>query len=125
MAHSGVKTPAVKIRMENMAVIKEATATLGKMVQGKIGFDAGAAAEAKTSLIAAAAQIAGQFHAQEDDPKSEARPAIWTNWDDFVEQADLLRTSASALETGDLAALKSGFKAVGQACSSCHKAYRE
>ncbi len=124
LAHEGVKDPDVKARMELMGDIREAMKTLGGMAQGKIAFDAEAAAEAKAALAAHSAEIPEAFEAKAMDPKSEAKPVLWEEFDAFTGHADDLEAAASALETGSLDALRGDIREVGQACSGCHEDYR-
>ncbi len=124
MAHDGVANEAVKARMEVMKSIGGATGTLGKMVQGKTDFDADAAAAAATAMAEAAAKIPMVFEANEMDPESEAAPAIWTNWDDFVAKGMALEKGAMALDTGSLEALQASFGGAAGTCKACHSDYR-
>ena len=86
-AHS-VENPAVQKRMDVMKEIKGAMGVLGGMAKGAIAFDAAAASAAQNTLIE---QSDGgpTFKANETDPKSEALPAIWENWDTFGIADDL------------------------------------
>ena len=65
------------------------------------------------------------FTPEASDPKSEAKPAIWTQFDDFSNEADALVQAASAIQTGDLAAVRQGLGQIGQTCKSCHSDYRQ
>lgn len=123
-AHSGVANEAVKARMEAMKAIGGATGTIGKMVQGKADFDAAAAQAAAATMAEKAAMIPALFEAEETDPESEAKPEIWTNWDDFVAKGSALEMAAKGLDTSSLDAMKAGFGPIGAACADCHKAYR-
>lgn len=124
-AHEGVKNPVVKARMGTMSTIKDATATLGNMAKGKLPFDASGAQAAKGTLIKAAAKIPTDFEAQEDDPKSEAKAAIWRNFNDFTQKAVALEAAAKALDVSSVDAIRASFGDVGGACGACHKPYRE
>lgn len=59
---------------------------------------------------------------------SRAKAEIWKNWDDFKSKVNDLKTAASQLanaaESKDLAKVQEQYKAVGSACTSCHRAYR-
>lgn len=123
-AHDGVKNPAVKTRMMLMSGIKDAMAVIGGMAKGAIPFDAGKAETARTALENAAEKIGGAFKANETDPKSEALPAIWENWDRFTSNAEDLSMAAGVMDVSSLDSLRAGIGNVGAACSGCHKAYR-
>ena len=79
-AHT-VDNPAVQKRMDVMKEIKGAMGVLGGMAKGAIAFDAAAAGAAQNTLIEQSGMVAATFEANETDPKSEALPSIWENWD--------------------------------------------
>ncbi len=99
LAHTGVRNQAVKARMHAMGIIGENTKVLGSMYKGQTAFDAAAARAAAGAIAQQAARIPTLFAAPEDDPKSEALPAIWTSFDDFTEKAQKL---SAAAQPGDL-----------------------
>ena len=126
-AHEGVKNPAVKARMDSMSAIADNMKTLGTMAKGQIDFDAAIARAAATKIAGHAAETPTLFEPQETDPKSEALPAIWANFDDFSVKARELETIAQnvsvTLSTPD--DLKAALGQMGATCKSCHSAYRE
>ena len=79
---------------------------------------------AKAALAAAAADIAAKFEPQATDPATEAKPEIWTNWDDFVAKADALKVAAEAMDASSLDSVKAGMGAIGGSCKACHSVYR-
>ena len=125
LAHNGVKNPAVMARMQGMEQIGAASKVLGNIARGRVAFDAEAAASAKAALAQQAAEIPVLFEAQEDDPKSEALPAIWSDFADFTAKADALRDAAEAMDVTSAETIAAGMGAVGGSCRSCHKAYRK
>ena len=125
LAHNGVKNPAVMARMQGMEQIGAASKVLGSIARGRVAFDAGAAASAKAALAQHAAEIPALFEAQEDDPKSEALPAIWSDFADFTAKADALKDAAEAMDVTSAETIAAGMCAVGGSCRSCHKAYRK
>lgn len=126
MAHAEGEAadPTVKARMDLMKTVGGSAKMLGEMASGKAPFDAAKAAGAKAALVAASAEIAAKFEPQASDPASEALPAIWTSWDDFVAKAGALNTAAAALDPASADTIKAGMAAVGGACKACHSAYR-
>jgi cytochrome c556 len=60
--------------------------------------------------------------------KTKAKPEIWEKSDEFAKAAkNLSKTSgelAAAAKSQDDAAVATKFKAVGEACASCHKTFR-
>ncbi|MFN4153989.1 MAG: c-type cytochrome [Paracoccaceae bacterium] len=124
VAKEGVQDPTVKARMDLMGTIGMNVKVLGDMATDKAPFDATAALAAKEAIVAASANIAAKFEPQATDPVSEAKPEIWSNWEDFVAKAGALNTGATALDPGSLDSVKAGMGAIGGACRDCHTTYR-
>ena len=124
LAHDGVKNPAVLARMEGMKKMGGAAKILGEMVKGAVAFDAASANAAMETLRVESARIEALFEAEEDDPKSEAVPAIWQNYPDFTAKAEALNAAASG-SVGTLTDLQGVISQIGGACRACHKGYRE
>ena len=124
LAHENVKNDTVKQRMQLMTVIKDTMATIGKMARGVDPFTEESAAKAKQSLLNAAADIENKFKLNETDPLSESLPAIWENWEDFVDKADDFSFMIEGLETASAESLSAGLGNIGQSCGSCHKSFR-
>ena len=126
-AHTGVQNPAVQARMDGMKAIADNLKVIGLMARGDAAFDAATARSAAAVIAQHAGEVETHFAAQEDDPKSEARPTIWEDFDDFIAIAAEMEVTARSLtqtiETQEdtVAALTS----LGQTCRSCHTAYRE
>lgn len=123
-AHSGVTNPVVKARMDLMKEVQEATAVLGKMARQAVPFDSAKAEAARLRLIETATEIPEAFAAPETDPNSEARPAIWRDWDTFQSSAERMQTVAQTLDTASLDSLRAGMGRIGKTCKSCHEAFR-
>lgn len=124
IAKEGVQDPTVKARMDLMGTIGMNTKALGDMAGGKADFDAAKAQAAKDAIVAASAEIAAKFEPQATDPVAEAKPEIWTNWDDFVAKAGALNAAATALDASSLDGVKAGMGGIGGACKACHTDYR-
>jgi cytochrome c556 len=122
-AHS-VENPIVQKRMDLMKEIKSAIGVLGGMAKGTIAFDVVAATAAQTTLIEQSELVATTFEANETDPKSEALPSIWENWDTFVEMADDLTFAAEGLDVTSLDGVRGGLGNIGASCGACHKKFR-
>ena len=116
--------PTVKARMELMKSVGGAAKVLGGMAGDTAPFDAAAAEAAKAAMIAAAAEIPAKFEAQASDPASEAKPEIWTSWDDFAAKGAALKTAAEAMDASTLEGVKAGMGAIGGTCKDCHTSYR-
>ena len=123
-AHSGVKNPQVQAWMHGMEQISAATKVLGDMARGRADYDSDAAEAAKAALVSHATDIPVLFKVQETDPKSDALPAIWEDYADFIEKAAALGKAAEQLDVSSADTIGAGMRAVGATCKSCHGAYR-
>ncbi len=124
MAEEKAKDPDVLARQGLMNKIAKSTKVLGDMASGKTEFSGPAATNAKKSLIDYAPKIPAAFEKQADDPKSEAKPNIWTDMDGFNAKAKGLGDAAGAIDVSSLETLKAGMGEIGGACKACHKEYR-
>ena len=117
--------PQVQERMQLMKTMAGNFGKIAQMVQGKTDFDAQVAADAKVAADEQASNIVVVFQPEATDPASEAKPEIWTNWDDFVVKANALEAALDGLDTSSLEAMKPGFGQVAKSCGGCHEVYRE
>lgn len=124
IAHADVENEAVAARMDAMKAISGSMKTLGTMAKGAVEFDAAVAQAAVDTIEAQAAAVPVLFEAQETDPMSEAKPEIWSNWDDFVSKANGLNAAAAAITIIDAASVGAALGAVGGTCKGCHSEYR-
>lgn len=127
LAHGGVKDKDVMARMEVMKAIGDQVKVIGTMGKGERAFDADAANAALTELAVHSAQIAPLFETPAQDPKSEALPIIWEQWDDFAALAMDTEQTASAL-AGTITTeddLRPALGRIGRTCKACHSTYRE
>ncbi len=117
--------PNAIAREELMKTQGKNAGILGDMASGKAPHDAAAAEAAKAVLIQTSVEIKDVFMEQgAADPASEAKPEIWTNWDDFLAKADALNVAATALDVSSAESIGAGMAGIGGACTDCHKAYR-
>ena len=126
-AHSGVKDKNVKERMMLMKEMANNTKTIGQMLKGKTSFDANEAKLALERLSSLSLETPKVFKINASDPKSEARPAIWDEFDEFTRLSqDLAETSTfltNSIET--IEDLRPALKRVSSGCKACHSRYRE
>ena len=126
-AHSGVKDKNVKERMMLMKEMANNTKTIGQMLKGKTPFDADEAKLALERLSSLSLETPKVFKINASDPKSEARPAIWDEFDEFTRLSkDLAETSlvlAGSVDSID--DLRPALKGVSSGCKACHRKYRE
>jgi cytochrome c556 len=101
---------------------------LGAMVNGRIPFDAKAAAEhadvvATLSRLPWVAFVPGT----ENVGRTDAKPAVWTEQAKFKDlsekmQAEVVQLQATS-RTGDLEALKTAYRATTNSCKACHDSF--
>ena len=116
--------PDVIARKDLMKTIGGAAKTLGGMASGEVAHDAAAAEAAKQAMIAAAAEIEAKFTNNAADPASEAKPEVWTNWNDFLAKGKALGDAAGALDVASAESIGAGMGAIGGTCKACHTDYR-
>jgi len=97
-AHGGA-TGVVKERMEAMEKMGDAVKRLATMMRGATAYDA---ATVKTEAITirkhAGDAITKLFPEDSDGKSSEAKPGIWSDWEEFAALAKRLETLATGLE---------------------------
>ena len=126
-AHSGVKDQNVKERMMVMKAMADNTKIIGQMLKRKTQFDADEAKSALERLSSLSLKTPKVFTVNATDPKSEAKPAIWDEFDEFTKLSlELAETSivlAGSIEIID--DLRPALKRISSGCKSCHSKYRE
>ena len=126
-AHSGVKDENVKKRMMLMKTMADNTKIIGKMVKGKTPFDANEVKLALERLSSLSLETPKVFMINASDPKSEAKLAIWDEFDEFTKLSkDLAETTAILVNSVDTVEdLRPALKRVSSGCKACHSKYRE
>ena len=126
-AHSGVKDQNVKERMMVMKAMADNTKIIGQMLKRKTQFDANEAKSALERLSSLSLKTPKVFTVNATDPKSEAKPAIWDEFDEFTKLSlELAETSivlANSIE--NIEDLRPALKRISSGCKSCHSKYRE
>lgn len=126
-AHSGVKDQNVKERMMVMKAMADNTKVIGQMLKRKTQFDANEAKSALERLSSLSLKTPKVFTVNATDPKSEAKPAIWDEFDEFTKLSlELAETSiALANSIENIEDLRPALKRISSGCKSCHSKYRE
>ena len=124
LAHTGVKDPQVKARMDGMVTMAADLKTLGQMAKGVTPYDTASAEAALVSLKAEAARIPALFALRAHDPKSEATSDIWTDQNGFTGRTVKMRAVLDKADVGSPEAIRVSLRSIGGACSACHKDYR-
>lgn len=127
-AHSGA-TGVVKQRMDMMGAIGDSMKTIGNMIKGQADFDADAVESAAMTIVGHAKEIPNLFPEGSTQKPSEALPAIWEKWDEFVKITNQMKsdaqTLADAAKTATQASdIRTQFVAMGKSCGSCHEQFR-
>lgn len=100
---------------------------LGAMANGRIPFDAKAAAENADVVLTLSRLPWVAFGPDTNVGKTEAKPAIWIEQAKFRDlsekmQAEVVKLQAAS-RTGDFEALKTAYRATSSACKSCHDSF--
>lgn len=125
-AHSGVKDPDVMNRMMGMSELAKQMKVIGSMHMGQASFDAAAVNAALEKIAEEASYIPSLFETKALDPKSEALPVIWDDFEAFTARAEALQSTAAGLagsveSSGDLMQV---MHEIGRSCSACHSDFR-
>lgn len=139
IAHTGA-SGIVKERMDAMSMLGDHAKTVGDMLKGKTAFNNEAVEMAAFAFIKHGEQIPALFPDTEmsrTGSKTEALPAIWTEWDDFValatrftEDSRALAAIATELNAGEQSideksrAVRTAFFRASKSCSGCHERFR-
>ena len=128
-AHDGA-TGVVKQRMEAMSDMGDAMKAMASMVKGKQAFDPAIFIQSGETIIEHSEMMPKLFPAGSMEGKSEALPAIWQEWDDFVSLGYRTKTDAEELvqmaqDGAELRPLTKQFVKLASDCKACHKDYRK
>ncbi|WP_424938901.1 c-type cytochrome [Aliiroseovarius sp. S253] len=125
-AHADATNPVVIKRMEAMKAIGGSMKTLSGMAKGEMAFDAAKANAAVAIIAEKGLPVPALFEANETDPATEALPAIWENWDDFVKKSeDMVMAAKGVAEITEQGALGAVLGQIGGTCKACHDDYRK
>ena len=120
----------IEYRRSAMTMIGWNFGPMSAMVKGKIAFDAGEFAKHAERIAGLAPQVLEGFAKGSDKgAETDAKPDIWTHFDDFKSKLnDLVEQSKALSEVakgGDEAKMKEQFKKLGGACKACHDKYKQ
>lgn len=100
---------------------------LGAMANGRIPFDAKAAADNAELVATLARQPWIAFGPGTNIGETQAKPAVWSEQAKFKELSEKMQAEVAKLQTvsrtGDLEALKVAYRATANSCKACHDAY--
>jgi cytochrome c556 len=122
---------AIKYRQSALSVMSAHFGRIGAMANGRVPFDAKAAAD-NADIVATMSKLPWAAFGPGTDKgaiPTRAKPEIWTDQAKFKENSDKLQAEttklAAAAKTGNLDALKVAFTATAGACKTCHDAFRK
>ena len=124
-AQEKITNKGVKKRVALMLSAQGAVTTLTEMMAGRMVFDAGQARAARRILVQTSSSTSRRFRKPHQDPLSNARPEIWTYWEEFSTHADNAEQAAKQLNTYSLSGLQRTLPNVLHNCLSCHERFRE
>lgn len=120
---------AIKYRKAVFTVMSTHFGRVGAMANGKIPFDAKAAADSAdiATMMSKLPYVA--FVEGSDKGDTRAKPEIWTEMDKFRAAAgkmqdEMVKLNVAA-KSGNLDSIKAAFGPTGQACKGCHDTYRK
>jgi len=119
---------AVKYRKASFTVVGAHFGRLGAMAQGRVPFDAQAAA-ANADIVANMAKLPwAAFGEGTDQGETKAKSEIWSQASKFKDVSDKFQSEsvklAAAAKTGREDAFKAAFAATAGTCKSCHDDFR-
>jgi cytochrome c556 len=120
---------AIKYRKSAMTVLAAHFGPLGAMANGRIPYDAQAAARHGDAVALLATLPWAGFGAGTDKgAETKAKPEIWTEQAKFraagEKMSGELAKLGAAAKTGNLDNLKSAFGPAAQSCKACHDDFR-
>ena len=120
---------AIEYRQGAFFVMGQHFGRIGAMANGKVPFDAKAAAD-NAEIVATLAKLPWAAFGEGTDKGhgTKAKPEIWKEQDKFKAAASKMQDETGKLlvaaKTGDLAQLKTAFGSTAQTCKACHDDFR-
>ncbi len=120
---------AIKYRQGAFTIMGNHMARIGAMAQGRVPFDAKAAAD-NAAIVSAMARLPFTAFGEGTDKgmPNRAKPEIWKDAAKFKAASDKMVAEIAKLETaakaGNLDAIKAAMGGVGGSCKGCHDDFR-
>ena len=130
-AHAQFAKPedAVKYRKASFTVMSAHFGRLGAMANGRVPYDAKAAAENAEVVNTLAKLPWSAFGEGTDKGDTRAKPEIWKESAKFKEASDKMVAEVAKLNTaakaGNIDALKAAFGPAAASCKACHDNFRK
>ena len=130
-AHAQFAKPedAIKYRKASFTVMAAHFGRLGAMANGRVPYDAKAAAE-NADVVATLSKLPwAAFGEGTDKGDTRAKPEIWKEAAKYKEAADKMQAEIVKLNTaakaGNIDALKAAFGPTAASCKACHDNFRK
>lgn len=120
---------AIKYRQSALTVMANHLGRIGAMAQGRVPFDAGAAA-ANAQIVVTMSKLPWVAFGEGTDKgmPTRAKPEIWKEQAKFKDLQGKMQAEAEKLEAaakgGNLDAVKAAVGDIGKACKACHDDFR-
>lgn len=118
---------AIKYRQSAFALMGAHMGRLGAMAQGKVPYDAQAAANSARIVDTMAKLPWEGFVPSTQDAKTGTKPQLYDNMDEIRQLVDRLNQETARLvqAAGSLDTLRQQVGATGRSCKACHDKYRD
>jgi cytochrome c556 len=120
---------AVKYRKASFTVMSAHFGRLGAMANGRLPYDAKAAAENADVALTLSKLPWAAFGEGTDKGETRAKPEIWKESAKFKEAADKMQVEMGKLnvaaKAGNIDALKAAFGPAAASCKACHDNFRK
>ncbi len=118
----------IKYRQHYMSAIGGHTGALRRLKEGQFTAEGHALMHAE-ALAELTKHIVALFPEGTEIGKTDAKPEIWQDWEDFKAKAKESQAAAQALlkavEAGDKSNIDGRFGDLGQTCKACHRPFRK
>ena len=120
---------AIKYRKSSFFVMGQHFGRIGAMAQGRVPFDAKAAADNAAVVEVMSKLHWAAFTEGSDKGETRAKPEIWKDSAKYKEAADKMQAELSkvavAAKAGNVDALKAAFGPASATCKGCHDTFRK
>ena len=129
MAQFAKPEDAIKYRKSSFFVMGQHFGRIGAMAQGRVPFDAKAAADNAAVVEVMSKLHWAAFTEGSDKGETRAKPEIWKDSAKYKEAADKMQAELSkvavAAKAGNVDALKAAFGPASATCKGCHDTFRK
>lgn len=100
---------------------------IGKMARNHAEFDRKRAEEALLEIARLSESTPDAFKTEANDPKSEAKAEIWTDFDTFKELSENLMVNAKSMASSleESQNLRAALVKLSKSCKGCHSKFRQ